>query len=120
MTEVDDILAAQIQELRRGTIVLACLRLLEEPQYGYSLLSTLEQSGFPVEGNTLYPLLRRLEKQGLLTSEWSTTEARPRKYYRVSQAGREVAARLLEEWERLRSGLDLLSGPRGTSDEHDR
>jgi len=117
MIELDDILAAQIQEIRRGTIVLACLRLLEEPQYGYSLLSILEKSGFPVEGNTLYPLLRRLEKQGLLTSEWTTAEARPRKYYRVSEAGREVAARLLEEWERLRTGLDLLSTARAEGDE---
>lgn len=117
MVEMDDILAAQIQEIRRGTVVLACLKLLEEPQYGYSLLSTLERSGFPVEGNTLYPLLRRLEKQGLLTSEWSTAEARPRKYYRVSEAGREVAARLLEEWERLRTGLDLLTAARAEEDE---
>jgi DNA-binding PadR family transcriptional regulator len=117
MDKTDEILAAQIQEIRRGTIVLACLNLLAEPQYGYSLLSILDKVGFPVEGNTLYPLLRRLEKQGLLTSEWSTTEARPRKYYRVSQAGREVATRLLEEWHRLRTGLDLLSTARAEGDD---
>lgn len=119
MDNLDDILAAQIQEIRRGTVVLACLRLLEKPQYGYSLLSTLERAGFPVEGNTLYPLLRRLEKQGLLTSEWSTAETRPRKYYRVSEAGQEIRARLVEEWEHLRTGLDLLSGPQETNDEQD-
>jgi PadR family transcriptional regulator, regulatory protein PadR len=111
MNELDDIVSAQVQEIRRGTIVLACLTLLEEPQYGYSLLSTLESAGFSVEGNTLYPLLRRLEKQGLLTSSWSTAQARPRKYYQVSEAGRAVAQGLLEEWDRLRVGLDSLSGP---------
>lgn len=120
MDTLDDILAAQIQEIRRGTIVLACLRQLEEPQYGYSLLAALEKGGFPVEGNTLYPLLRRLEKQGLLTSEWSVSENRPRKYYRVSAEGRVVGQRLLREWEDLRAGLDRLSASGGTGDEHHR
>src|SRR5690606_14608137 len=72
------------QELRRGTAVLACLQLLRTPGYGYGLLEDLARHGFPTDGNTLYPLLRRLEKQGLLTSEWNTEEARPRKFYRTS------------------------------------
>ena len=68
-----------LQELRRGTVVLACLQLLRVPGYGYGLLEALDSRGFSTDANTLYPLLRRLEKQGLLTSEWNTDEARPRR-----------------------------------------
>ena len=64
----EELLAGHLQELRRGTVVLAALATLEEPRYGYALLETLDAAGFAVDGNTLYPLLRRLEKQGLLTS----------------------------------------------------
>lgn len=119
---LDDIISAQIQELHRGTVVLACLILLDRPRYGYSLLSTLEENGFPVEGNTLYPLLRRLEKQGLLVSEWSVEEARPRKYYRVSETGRSVAAELSGQWQQLGAGLDRLHNlkEQGETDELDR
>jgi PadR family transcriptional regulator PadR len=98
----DEVLAGHLQELRRGTVVLACLETLATPRYGYALLETLEAAGFPVEGNTLYPLLRRLEKQGLLTSAWNTEEPRPRKFYRVTPQGRSVLASLRTEW----SGLD--------------
>ena len=80
-------LETHLQELRRGTAVLACLRLLESPGYGYGLLEELSERGFETDANTLYPLLRRLEKQGHLTSEWNTDEARPRKFYRTSAAG---------------------------------
>src|SRR5690606_32471359 len=66
-----------LQELRRGTVVLACLQLLREPGYGYALLERLDSHGLPTDANTLYPLLRRLEKQGFLTSEWNTEESRP-------------------------------------------
>ncbi|MEU9624126.1 PadR family transcriptional regulator, partial [Streptomyces sp. NPDC048155] len=62
----DELVLSQAQELRRGTVVLACLALLEEPRYGYALVETLGDAGIAVDGNTLYPLLRRLEKQGLL------------------------------------------------------
>ena len=68
-------LETHLQELRRGTAVLACLRLLESPGYGYGLLEELSARGFETDANTLYPLLRRLEKQGHLTSEWNTDEA---------------------------------------------
>lgn len=93
----NDVLDTHLQELRRGTVVLACLRLLVEPGYGYGLLELLGRSGFPTDANTLYPLLRRLEKQGYLTSEWNTDEARPRKFYRTSAAGRALAHSLTEE-----------------------
>ncbi|MGP3534490.1 PadR family transcriptional regulator [Microbacterium sp. RD1] len=94
----DEVLASHLQEIRRGTIVLACLQLLREPGYGYGLLEDLAGRGFPTDANTLYPLLRRLEKQGYLTSEWNTDETRPRKFYRTSPVGVTLADRLLTEW----------------------
>lgn len=94
----DEVLAGHLQEIRRGSVVLACLAVLREPQYGYALLSTLEKDGFSVDANTLYPLLRRLEKQGLLTSEWNTDESRPRKFYRVSPLGEQLRDEMAREW----------------------
>lgn len=96
------------QELRRGTVVLACLALLDEPQYGYALLETLNGAGITVDGNTLYPLLRRLEKQGLLISEWNTEESRPRKFYRTSADGAELAATLTGDWTELNTAFRTL------------
>jgi PadR family transcriptional regulator PadR len=104
----NDLLTTHRQELRRGTVVLACLMALRRPGYGYGLLDALAQAGVPVEANTLYPLLRRLESQGLLVSEWDTTEARPRKFYRTSPAGLAMAEDLRSEWEGLGDALRLL------------
>ncbi len=98
-----------LQELRRGTVVLACLQLLRVPGYGYGLLEALDQRGFSTDANTLYPLLRRLEKQGLLTSEWNTDETRPRKFYRTSQAGGRLAQVLTADWHKLSTAIDSLS-----------
>lgn len=106
MTESDN---AQLQELRRGTAVLACLLMLRTAQYGYALLEELAAAGIPVEGNTLYPLLRRLESQGLLISEWNTDESRPRKFYRTSPAGDALAAVLLDDWKNLHTSIDRIS-----------
>lgn len=103
-----DILETHLQELRRGTIVLACLRLLENPGYGYGLLEELGDRGFPTDANTLYPLLRRLEKQGFLTSEWNTDEARPRKFYRTSAAGVQLAAALTDDFRAIATAIDAL------------
>jgi DNA-binding PadR family transcriptional regulator len=104
----DDVLAQHLQELRRGTVVMAALATLVRPTYGYALLETLAAAGFPVDGNTLYPLLRRLEKQGLLTSEWNTEESRPRKFYRVSPAGEALLQELLDEWQALHASIEKL------------
>jgi DNA-binding PadR family transcriptional regulator len=93
-----ELLAALRQELRRGSVVLVCLLALRAPDYGYSLLRTLDEAGVETDANTLYPLLRRLERQGLVTSEWVTDEPRPRKFYRTSPAGREMAQALLSDW----------------------
>lgn len=87
-----------IIELRRGTLTLAVLSQLKEPQYGYSLLEILVEKNIPIESGTLYPLLRRLEKQGLLASTWDTEETRPRKYYHLTEYGIEVLERLTIEW----------------------
>ena len=102
-------LDTHLQELRRGTVVLACLRLLEQPGYGYGLLEQLGARGFDTDANTLYPLLRRLEKQGHLTSEWNTDEARPRKFYRTSEAGTRLAAALTDEFRAIAGAIDALS-----------
>lgn len=103
-----DVLASHLQELRRGTVVVAALALLSRPTYGYALLESLERAGFSVDGNTLYPLLRRLEKQGLLTSEWNTEESRPRKFYRVSPEGSAVLTALRAEWQDLHTSIEKL------------
>jgi DNA-binding PadR family transcriptional regulator len=103
-----EVLDTHLQELRRGTVVLACLRLLAEPGYGYGLLEQLAARGFATDANTLYPLLRRLEKQGFLTSEWNTDEARPRKFYRSSAAGTRLAAALTAEFRAIATAIDDL------------
>lgn len=104
-------LEGHLQELRRGSVVAACLALLTNPSYGYALGQRLAEAGFPVEQNTLYPLLRRLESQGLLTSEWDTSESRPRKFYRTTPDGERAAVALLDDLDRMRAGLaDLAQG----------
>jgi DNA-binding PadR family transcriptional regulator len=105
----EELMLSQAQELRRGTVVLACLALLEGPQYGYALLETLNDAGITVDGNTLYPLLRRLEKQGLLASEWNTDESRPRKFYRISPEGSRARAGLVREWNDLVTSISRLT-----------
>jgi DNA-binding PadR family transcriptional regulator len=85
-------------ELRRGIIVLAVLSQLGQEQYGYSLLKLLSDLGLEVDQGTLYPLLRRLEAQGLLQSVWKLEEARPRRYYVISSEGKKALPRLKEEW----------------------
>ncbi len=88
-----------MSELRRGTLVLCVLSQLTDRQYGYSLSQRLAEKGMEVEQGTLYPLLRRLEKQGLLDSDWSLEEARPRRYYVLSGRGQEVLRQLTVEWD---------------------
>ena len=106
----DELLASHRQELRRGTVVLACLLALREPGYGYGLLKTLEAAGIPSDGNTVYPLLRRLEERGLLESEWNTDESRPRKFYRATAAGTELATQLIADVNDLTQSLHSLNG----------
>ncbi len=87
-----------LTELRRGVLVLAVLSRLRTPQYGYSLRQALAEGGMPIEEGTLYPLLRRLESQGLLASEWNTEHAPPRRYYRLNTEGERMLAALSDAW----------------------
>lgn len=95
-------------ELKRGTQVLAVLSQLKTNQYGYSLLQALEEKGVFIEPGTLYPLMRRLEAQGMLKSEWDTSESRPRKYYCLSDEGVKIYEMLIEECQRIVSDMDRL------------
>ena len=99
--EQNETLINLIQELRRGVIVLAVLNRLQEEQYGYSILKDLSERGLEVDQGTLYPLLRRLETQGLLESKWRLEEARPRRYYVISAEGRRMLPLLSAEWEKI-------------------
>lgn len=104
---MSDLLNSLSTELRRGTLTLAVLSQLRTPQYGYSLVQLLEESGISIDQSTLYPLLRRLEKQELVTSSWDTSESRPRKYYVLSEFGLEVYLKLKKEW--LKNSKQLYS-----------
>jgi PadR family transcriptional regulator, regulatory protein PadR len=107
----DETLRTHLQELRRGTVAVASLVALRRPDYGYALLQRLAAHGFPVDANTLYPLLRRLEEQGLLTSEWNTEESRPRKFYRTSEDGEAVLRRLLDDFAAVNASIaGLIKG----------
>lgn len=93
-------------ELRRGCLVLAVLADLRLEQYGYTLRKALSDRGMEIDENTLYPLLRRLESQGLLVSEWREENKRNKRFYRLSVAGEAVLERLLVEWRNINSSLD--------------
>ncbi|WP_175615184.1 PadR family transcriptional regulator [Piscibacillus halophilus] len=108
MSKINEHVDKLLQELRRGTITIGALSQLYEPQYGYSLVTTLKEKGVQVEPGTLYPLLRRLEKQGLLESQWDTSETRPRKYYLLSQTGKEVLDLLRVEWQNIARSMNVL------------
>ncbi len=95
-------------ELRRGTIVLATLSRLGTAQYGYSLRQALAAEGMEIEEGTLYPLLRRLEAQGLLVSEWRTGDGSPRRYYTLSEEGRRTYHQLSQSWRSLSAVMDRL------------
>lgn len=99
-------------ELRRGTVQLVTLTLLEVPRYGYDLVRLLKDADFEVEEGTLYPILRRLEQQGVLESTWNTEGARPRKYYSLSEAGLRHKEELVAAWQRVRDATDAALGSR--------
>lgn len=98
-----------VQELRRGALVLAVLGALREEEYGWSLLKALAGRGLEIEEGTLYPLLRRLEAQGMLSSRWRVEDGRRRRYYRVTTEGERIRAALLGEWRELDEAMEELS-----------
>lgn len=100
-TEQDALLAKMTQELRRGSLVLAVLLALRQPHHGYSLRRQLADHGLQVDEGTLYPLIRRLEKDGLLESEWHTETGRKRRVYQLSTLGQNLTPRLIQEWDQL-------------------
>lgn len=106
--ETGDLLTGLVLEMRRGVIVLCVLHELDQPMYGYHLVRQLTERGIPVEANTLYPLLRRLEGQGLLKSEWETHGPKPRKYYAATENGKTVCAALKQNWDAIAGGVETL------------
>lgn len=95
------------QELRRGALLLAVLSQLDEERYGYSLINRLAERGLDIDQGTLYPLLRRLEEQGLLESEWNTEGPRPRRYYQISADGSTLLKQLKQDWHEL---INVMEG----------
>lgn len=95
-------------ELRRGCLVVAVLAALRGEEYGYSLRKRLAAEGLDVDEGTLYPLLRRLESQGLLVSEWREEDRRNKRFYRLSAAGRQILKQLLAEWQHLNQSLERI------------
>lgn len=95
-------------ELRRGVVVLATLSQLHTPRYGYELRQALADKGMPIEEGTLYPLLRRLETQGLLQSEWKIEDGPPRRYYSLNADGRKLLEKLTESWRAMNDAMNRL------------
>jgi PadR family transcriptional regulator PadR len=95
-------------ELRRGCLVLAVLAELRTEQYGYTLRKGLAESGLEVDEGTLYPLLRRLESQGLLASEWREEDKRNKRFYNISRNGKLVLKQLLGEWQGIGQSLEEI------------
>ncbi len=104
-------LDSYVLELRRGVVVLAVLSALSEELYGYALRQRLDDGGLEISAGTLYPLLRRLESQGFLESEWRVSNNRPRRYYRISSAGRSALKTLAEDWRALVKATEALLPP---------
>lgn len=97
-------------ELRRGVLILAVLGLLRREYYGYTLKRALGELGVEIDEGALYPMLRRLEAQGLLTSEWREEEKRNRRFYRLSEAGEDMLGQLVVEWRAMNGSLDAILG----------
>ena len=95
-------------ELRRGVVVLATLSQLRIPRYGYELRQALAGKGMPIEEGTLYPLLRRLEAQGFLESEWKIEDGPPRRYYSLNTDGRKLLKKLTDSWQGMNEAIDRL------------
>jgi len=95
-------------ELRRGSLIVAVLAELRTEQYGYTLRKSLEEHGIAMDEGTLYPLLRRLETQGLLASQWREEDKRNKRFYRLSPQGQATRERLLEEWSRINASLERI------------
>jgi DNA-binding PadR family transcriptional regulator len=108
MNELDEIYANFVVELRRGITNLVVLNQCQQPTYGYQLVKELSESGIPLEANTVYPLLRRLEDQNLLRSDWDTSTDKPRKYYQITEKGRQLLARITSYWRESVKNIEFI------------
>ncbi len=104
----DDLFENLRLELRRGCLSLAVLAQLRVEHYGYTLRKALTELGLDIDENTLYPLLRRLESQGLLVSEWREENKRKKRFYRLSPDGELILRQLLDEWQGINQALDRI------------
>ena len=104
----DDLYESLRMELRRGSLTLGVLARLREERYGYTLRQALAADGLEMEESTLYPLLRRLETQGLLVSEWREEDKRKKRFYRLSAEGEIILGRLLKEWRAISASLEKI------------
>src|ERR1035438_5471364 len=108
-TQINDGLFEQLRlELRRGCLIMAVLGQLRTEQYGYTLRQTLAGLGLAIDEGTLYPLLRRLETQGLLVSEWREEEKRNKRFYRLSSDGEQMLGQLLQEWQAINASINRI------------
>jgi DNA-binding PadR family transcriptional regulator len=105
---IEDTVSGLVLELRRGTLILLVLSQLRKPMYGYNLVKKLNDNAIPIDANTLYPLMRRLEGQGLLQSQWDTGESKPRKYYQITEDGQAVLEKTKAYWKTFSTNVDLL------------
>jgi PadR family transcriptional regulator PadR len=108
MTIEPNVLDNLRSELRRGSLILAVLAQLRSEQYGYTLRKALAEHGMDIDEGTLYPLLRRLETQGLLVSEWREEDKRNKRFYVLSPEGKQILQQLLEEWKCIDSSLTTI------------
>ena len=107
-TSDGDIFETLRQELRRGSLILVVLAALRDEHYGYTLRTTLADQGVAIDEGALYPMLRRLETQGLLASEWREENKRNKRFYRLSDEGRAILARLIDEHRALNQSLESM------------
>lgn len=108
MTVVENVFENLRLELRRGCLTLAVLAQLRQEHYGYTLRKALAQQGMVIDESTLYPLLRRLESQGLLMSEWREEDKRNKRFYRLSQQGQAMFTQLLDEWHTINNAIERI------------
>jgi PadR family transcriptional regulator PadR len=108
MTQTTDLFENLRLELRRGCLTVAVLAQLRTEHYGYALRKALADRGLAIEEATLYPLLRRLETQGLLVSHWREEDKRNKRFYRLSEEGGRILTQLLGEWTNLNASLDQI------------
>jgi len=108
MTRTENLFENLRLELRRGCLALAVLAQLRQEHYGYSLRKVLVEHGLEIDESTLYPLLRRLESQGLLVSEWREEDKRKKRFYKLSGEGSGILAQLLQEWQTINASIDNI------------